>query len=290
MQENLQQYISQIKKHFPDFAFEQVELEQEGQFNTVLVINQEWVFRFPKYGFGIDLMNREIAVLEMLKPHLPLLIPEARYIHIDWDCVRRTFMGYQMIVGQPLYRNIWATLNTEKKKEIISDLSHFLKSLHRIEEPSIVSVLFEADQLEKWKTMFDELSKYIFPLISPQSCKEIQAGFQKFFSDHESHLFTPVIRHGDFGPSNIIFDGEPQAVTGIIDFSSIALGDPAVDLASLSCLGPEVMEYLPKTYPISDTIMRRMTFYKSTFALQEALAGYKTKDENALKRGIAAYQ
>jgi hypothetical protein len=39
--------------------------------------------------------------------------------------------------------------------------------------------------------------------------------------------FQPVLRHGDFGPSNILFDATTRTISGIVDFGSAALGDPA---------------------------------------------------------------
>jgi aminoglycoside 2''-phosphotransferase len=267
-----------------------VKLNLEGQFNTVLEIDNAWIFRFPKYGLGIELIEKETSILPMLRRHLPLAVPNAEYIHIDQVCVKRTFMGYQMIPGQALYQGIWSKLAQDKKKAIIKKLGEFLTTLHAVDDPLIVDRLTEADQLFRWELMLDELSKFIFPLISEQSRKEIKNEFEQFLSDSQVHTFHPVVRHGDFGPSNIVFCSKSGTISGVIDFSSIALGDPAVDIASLTCLGPEVMQFLPDNYPINDTIIRRMAFYKRTFALQEALAGYKTKDENALQRGIAAYQ
>ena len=41
--------LNLIRQHLPDFAFERAEqLESTGQFNTVLCLNERWVFRFPK--------------------------------------------------------------------------------------------------------------------------------------------------------------------------------------------------------------------------------------------------
>jgi len=49
-------------------------------------------------------------------------------------------------------------------------------------------------------------------------------------------MCRPVLRHGDFGPSNILFDQATCAISGVIDFGSAARGDPAVDVASM--MGP----------------------------------------------------
>ncbi|NIV40422.1 MAG: phosphotransferase, partial [Anaerolineae bacterium] len=57
--------------------------------------------------------------------------------------------------------------------------------------------------------------------------------FEDFLSDEDNFRYQPVLKHSDFGPSNILFDSETQRVSGIIDFGSSGLGDPAYDFAGL---------------------------------------------------------
>lgn len=42
-------------------------------------------------------------------------------------------------------------------------------------------------------------------------------------------------------------------------------------------------------YPEGEKIKERVKFYRSTFALQEALHGIENNDEEAFRNGIAAY-
>ena len=46
-------FLKLIRQHLPDFAFQRAEgLESTGQFNTVLCLDERWIFRFPKSAAG----------------------------------------------------------------------------------------------------------------------------------------------------------------------------------------------------------------------------------------------
>jgi aminoglycoside phosphotransferase (APT) family kinase protein len=53
---------------------------------------------------------------------------------------------------------------------------------------------------------------------------------------NDRSTWEPTLIHGDFGPSNILYDERTGALSGIIDWSSAGSGDPATDLAAL--IGP----------------------------------------------------
>ncbi len=42
-------------------------------------------------------------------------------------------------------------------------------------------------------------------------------------------LYKPVIVHGDFDITNVLIDPKSFEVTGIIDFETIKISDPAID-------------------------------------------------------------
>lgn len=74
-------------------------------------------------------------------------------------------------------------------------------------------------------------------------------------------------------------------------FGSAALGDPATDLASLSTYGERFLERCYPAYPVltSQAMRERAAFYRSTFALQQALWAKRAGDEEEFWDGIAAY-
>nr|WP_230874932.1 phosphotransferase [Lysinibacillus cavernae] len=80
-------------------------------------------------------------------------------------------------------------------------------------------------------------------------------------------------------------------ISGILDFGGSGLGDPAYDFAGiLSSYGEDFFDRCINLYPNGEEISERVKFYKSTFALQEALYGIENADRQAFEDGIKEYR
>ena len=80
-------------------------------------------------------------------------------------------------------------------------------------------------------------------------------------------------------------------ISGIIDFGSSGLGDPAYDFAGiLSSYGEDFFSRVISLYPNGEEISKLVKFYKSTFALQEALHGIENNDRKAFENGVKDYK
>ncbi|MCY3916552.1 MAG: phosphotransferase [Chloroflexi bacterium] len=98
-----------FRQHVPDFAFERAEeLQSPGQFNIVLVIDAQWIFRFPKSAAAAADLARELVILPRLHGRLPLPIPQPRYHARDAESGGLLFKGYPLLPGQPLLRERFA--------------------------------------------------------------------------------------------------------------------------------------------------------------------------------------
>ena len=99
--------------------------------------------------------------------------------------------------------------------------------------------------------------------------------------------YQPVFIHGDFGGSNILFEG--GHISGILDFSSAGYGDPALDIASVSTYGEPFFSHFCHFYAPTESLLERAKFYRGIFALEEAWYGWKNNDKEALGRGLEQY-
>ena len=128
--------------------------------------------------------------------------------------------------------------------------------------------------------------------MRPDDRNTIIEHFEKFLEHSELHPFEPTLRHGDFGSGNILYNQRDHSISGIIDFSSAGLGDPAIDIAAAMNFGESFFNYYYDTYPGIKSLIGRANFYKGTFALQEALYGMKHDDHDAFDsslKGIKPY-
>ncbi len=145
------------------------------------------------------------------------------------------------------------------------------------------------DDRAYWAAMYADIRALLFDAMRPDARQAVRRHFEAYLDAAQSRPFTPCLRHGDFGPSNILYDPDELVVKGILDFGSAAMGDPAVDFSSLSCYGDDFLQAALTHYPAAEGVLERVKFYRGTFALQEALAGAKLNDRRAYEAGMAPY-
>jgi aminoglycoside 2''-phosphotransferase len=278
---------------YPDYPLETVEFNQQGQNNDVLVVNEALVLRFPRYAQGIEALKVETAILGGTRPYVNLAIPDPQFVHLQGQPPGQAFVGYPRIPGEPLWRNTLHGISDPAiVKRLAQQLGPFLKSLHSLPTTQGVPVaLAVVDRLAAYNNLYRRIREKLFPGMRPSARQEVKAHFEAFLGDPASFTFQPVLKHGDFGPSNILYDSEKQAVCGIIDFSGCALGDPAYDFAGLlSGYGEAFVSRCAAGYPEVESLLPRARFYQGTFALEEALFGIENNDPQAFENGIKWYR
>src|SRR5262245_64958317 len=108
-------YRSRLMATYPDLPIAGVRLHTaEGQFNDILVVNEELIFRFPRSPHVAATLAAETDLLVQLQGHLPIPIPDPIYQAHDSQTGALRFMGYRMLPGTPLWRETTATLVADR--------------------------------------------------------------------------------------------------------------------------------------------------------------------------------
>jgi len=286
------QYVNSIRQAVHDLDVRDVrQISGQNQFHDILIVNDQIVFRFPRSEDGIDILIREFALLKVLENRLPLPIPNPIYENLDDAEVGEAFFAYRLLPGEPLTSQPFGPdFPEENFNRVVAQMADFIHVLHKVAPDSLGFDLPIRDTREDWSRMYAEIRAELVPHMRPDAAAWVRRIFDNFLEDQQNFDYSPVLRHGDLGPSNILFDHRTGSVSGVLDFSSAALGDPAVDVASLASISETFYSAL---YGINKEeigpLMRRAQFYKSTFALQEALSGAKMGDQEAYQHGIAPY-
>jgi aminoglycoside 2''-phosphotransferase len=284
-------YLKAIRDIYPDFVIEKVhQSNPDGQFNNVLVINNDFIFRFPQYKENISNLAVEIRLLRFIHSYISLPIPNPVYSNIDRDNASKSFMGYKMISGEPLWLETFTTIiDWQTLQRLANQLGNFLKELHNIPIDKLPANVPAKDSFDEWVRMYSEVRQNLYQFMRSDAQAWVTNHFETYFRNSRLHTHERCLRHGDFGTGNILYNNETRAVSGIIDFGSIGLGDPAVDIAAVSCYGENFVKRVYCVYPEIEPLWERAQFYKGTYALQEALHGFKNDDQEAFENGIAEY-
>jgi aminoglycoside 2''-phosphotransferase len=301
-----EQYASRIRVLFPDLHIVSYggALAERGQSNDTMTADiltdpatrhfDKLIFRFPRHAHAIAEMEREVALLRELQGRLPLPVPNPICTSLEPE-VGKAFMGYKKLPGKPLLRELLLSVDGEHAVQVLADqLGAFLWALHSLPLAEVCPLpLLLVHSRDAWTDLYARIRERLFPHMHPDAQAWAVAHFEPYLDDERSFAFEPVLAHGDFGPTNIIYDASVPAIGGIIDFSSAGLGDPAADLAAMlgsKGYGEDFARRLEVSYPGIMEFLPRARFYAGTFALQEALFGAEHSDAGAFARGLAPYR
>ena len=284
--------IRRLRQACPDLALAPSALRfARGQFNDVLLVGGELVFRFPRSPRAAEALEAETALLRALRGRLPLPVPDPAYVGTDPRTGRFGFVGYRLLPGEPLTAAALAAAGEEALGRLAAQLAAFLRALHRVPAAELGPGLPVAAGREAWDGLYARFRAELFGRMRRDARAEVALRFEAFLAEPAHFAYRPVLRHGDFGGGNILHDAAARAVTGVIDFGAAGLGDPAADLAALSGYGEAFLERFFPAYPelAAPTVRERACFYRGTFALQQALWALETGDAEAFADGMAAY-
>jgi aminoglycoside 2''-phosphotransferase len=248
---------------------------------------------------GVERLREETALLRAIRPYVGLPIPEPRYVCFEPPVPGRVFVGYPLLDGEPLWRERVAAIaaidDGPTLGRLATQLATFLRELHGIplaalpESCPVACSLEGPDWRTGWRRLHECIRELVLPRLDARTAGRIDTHFGAFLDDDANFAFPPTLIHGDFGTGNVLFDGLRGEVAAILDFGSAGLGDPACDLAAMLTYGEGFARAGFAVYPGLASLLPRARFYRSTFALQEALYGVEHGDEGAFERGIAPY-
>lgn len=282
-------YTNAISTTYPDLPITSAHFpSQAGQYNDIVIVNGALVFRFPRHEVGRQTIENEVKILTHIQGQTTLPVPNPRFVNLTAP-LGSCFMGYGLLPGRALQRDTLAAITDEQVlQRLASQLAEFLIELHGIPAGSLTLPFQET--VDEFVRFFAEVQTHLYPFMRPDARVTVTQHFEDYLNAPDLQQFRPVIRHGDFGTGNILYDPHTMAISGIIDFGFAGLGDPAIDVAAASTLGQPFFSHFRPLYPNIEPLLARARFYRGTYALYEALHGFKNNDQTAFNAGMALYK
>ncbi|MBN8192216.1 phosphotransferase [Bacillus sp. NTK074B] len=218
-----------IESQFPELIPTDLEIIDYGFDNTVIKVNAEWVFRFPRREIAVRLLETEGRLLSLFKEEkLGLQVPVPVYYGKPSSGYMWPFLGYQFVEGTIPSRaeTVW--------REGVSAirLAQFLKRLHKtdVKEAERQGVPYdEMDRLdvEKRTSIFEKNISELKDLKLFRHMELLEDYLERL--PMKSMPEIPTLVHGDLHFKNIVVNGE-GVLSGVIDWGDVHLGHRAIDL------------------------------------------------------------
>lgn len=214
----------------------------EGWDNVAFLVDDTWVFRFPRRKVAVRLLETEIAVLPRL-PELPIPIPRPVHVGEPSELFPHPYAGYRKLSGVTACRT---QLDDATRSACAEPLARFLRTLHAAEPP----VGLPADEFGRMdlERRFEQVRERFREVIDAGELAT-DAPWRRMLADAPVDYVTPatVVCHGDLYDRHLLLD--QGALCGVIDWGDVHRGDAAVDLSvAHRFLPPAALERFREVY------------------------------------------
>lgn len=235
---NKKYLIRKISVDFPDIKFNTAKMITCGFDHVVLILDNKYVFRFPKNDYYKKKIQVEMRLLSELKKKTNR-IPDYKFVSKD-----QSFGGYPIIDGKPLSTKRFKELTSQQKTQLANKLAYFLTVLHNIpiSKAQNIGLKFEwshQDELKQYK----ERRKHLKKVLNQEELLFVDNLMKRYVS---LKLPENCLVHNDISEDHILV--KKNQLSGIIDFGDSSLNDPAVDFAWFWEWGENFVQKIYKKY------------------------------------------
>lgn len=287
--------IELLTQQFPELQPITLKRLPEGWDNTPYLINDKYIFRFPRREIALPCLESEIRLLPWVASHLSLAIPNPKFIGKPSSTYPWPFMGYEMIQGHTACS---LKLSEKEKMSLAPSLGSFLANLHKLNVSEAQKRNILPDQVKRSdkKHLITRIQKHLEMLKE----QHLELDFDHFLKTLKSAYLkaelspNPSVCHGDFYIRHILLD-DTNKLSGIIDWGDIHLGDPAVDLSIAHSLLPfQAHSVFIRNYGSIKPETWALAYLRSAYSLTNMLLFAQDKKDRLLvqeaKEGLLLLQ
>ncbi len=196
----------------------------------------QWVLRIPRRDDVSDKLDAERRILDFIAPRLGVPVPR-------WRVSNRSLIAYQALPGRPgltldpaTSEPIWHFDNTSRV--YAQEFGRLLQRMHAldiedarraglvVETPEQVRANWAAD-IARVRGEFDV-------------AKSLARRWERWLADDSYWPRHVVMSHGELYPAHVLINPD-DTITGVLDWTTAKVGDPARDFVFQKMLGVEAV-------------------------------------------------
>jgi aminoglycoside phosphotransferase (APT) family kinase protein len=229
---------------------------ETGWDSVAVDVDGEWILRVARRDEVAATYRVEIALLPELAPLFPVAVPTPIRTGPDWILTRR-------IAGEPFHTSA-----------VVRPLGELLAALHAFDVERAQQLGAETHDPQ---TDVDRFRSQVLPLLDPDE----RAAAEALLDEHAAATYEPRLTHADLGPEHVLV--ERGRISGVIDWTDMRVGDPAIDLAWALDASPEIAS----AYPVDASVARRALLYHALGPWHEVHYGLFLGDTRWIESGLA---
>ena len=264
----------------------------EGCDSIAFLVNDTWVFRFPKRAEVERQLFVEERILPVLATTAPVPIPVFCFRGRPSATFPRHFGGYAWLPGVPGIQ--WEAANFPFHV-LAPKLACFLSWLHAFsvaeatrcgvpQQP--IAARLEEIQAEALAD-FESVGR-----VAPEAPLEAWHRYlQSGRGVVAARRAAATLAHNDLAAEHVLLDPATHTITGIVDWSDLAVSDPAADFAGVFHWGGETfVKAVLGTYraPIDADGLARARFLGACRGVADVTFGLETGRQEYIRAGIRA--
>lgn len=230
-----------IGQAFPSLSPVSLRSFGEGWDNYAFLVNDTFIFRFPRRRIAAPIMETEIHLLPWLSSLLPVEIPNPRYVAGPSDQYPCSFAGYARVHG----RILSGTHLADKEYESLGRcLGGFLAALHAVPADEARARGAGPDRLhrldlQRRRTIAAERLEFLEQagmILDRRRIDDVLDRLPVIAQPREDTLV-----HGDLHADQLILN-DSGGLVGVIDWGDLHIGDPASDFAAVHAILPRHLQ------------------------------------------------
>jgi len=238
----LEELIARIRATFPELGFASAARLDHGDDNLVVVLDGQWIVRFPRNEEYQARFAAELNLLRRLGPISPIAVPQYEFVAPDGS-----FGAYRRIAGKEMSPARFAAMQPQERRSALKELAAFLSVLHALPAETIAQpdgMIARTWTGEQFAALYRGMRRAKIARSVPP------AALARFDSFHDAFETVapgpPRLVHDDFTDDHILIDN--ARISGIIDFSDASFGDPAIDFGWFWRLGEAALDIVLGDY------------------------------------------
>jgi aminoglycoside phosphotransferase (APT) family kinase protein len=278
-----------IHEQFPELAPACVTYLGEGYDSAAFDVNDTWVFRFPKRPDVEQQLLIEMQVLPLLTTKAPVPIPAFCFRGRPSSGFPRHFGGYPRLPGVPAIDLDQAHIPVR----LAPTLGRFLSWLHAFPAADVERLGVPHQAIED---VLDEVRSEALADFELVNRVAPDAPLEKWHAyleaaEVDARGALVALTHNDLAAEHVLLDPGTRDITGIIDWSDIAIADRAADFAGIFHWGgdPLVKAVLSAYRGAVDVgLLRRARFMAACRGVGDVVFGLEMARREYVDFGIRA--